>query len=160
MRPDSYFNSTHQKHVWDLASYPRAEMWNGHYFIRFLNSLFCSFSSDQFRGGDPVWAGHSRRPGCGLDSRKHLLGGKQPGPDRGGQIGWNHEDHPAGWGSGAPTGHRPRPSRWVRKPEASFLNYRTYYHPPDGLTAFCCPVAVFSSGQTGMLVYPGLRRRP
>lgn len=71
-------------------------------------------SPDQFWGGDPVWAGYSRRPSCGLDSRKHLLGGEQSGPDWGGQTGWDHENDPASRRSGASPGHRPRSSRWVR----------------------------------------------
>lgn len=85
------------------------------------------FSPDQFWGGDPVWTGYSRGPGCGLDSREHLLGGEQSGPDRGGQTGWDYENHPAGWGGGAPKGHCPRPSWWVRSIDFEILNLQSTF---------------------------------
>lgn len=77
-------------------------------------SLLPTFSLDQLWGGDPVWTGYSRGLGCGLDSRKHLLGGKQPGPDRSRQTGRDHENYSPGWGGGASKSHCPRPSRRVR----------------------------------------------
>lgn len=71
----------------------------------------CSFN--QLRRGNPVWAGYPRGLGSGLDCRKHLLGGKQPGSDRGGQAGRHHEDHAAGWGGGAPSSYCPGSPGWV-----------------------------------------------
>lgn len=68
-----------------------------------------SCSSNQLRCGHPVRAGNPRGSGRGLDRRKHLLGGKQPGSDRGSQAGWHHEDHAAGWGGGAPSSYCPWP---------------------------------------------------
>lgn len=91
------------------------------FFFSFCPSSCFSYSPDQFRGGDPVWTGYPRGPGCGLDSRKHLLGGEQSGPDRSGQTGWDHENHPTGRWGGAPQSHRPRPSRWVRSTDLEIL---------------------------------------